>query len=99
MKDVDKIFKSVKNEKNLYFEDDSDNLKKIINVQRAVRKFLNLLNHTKTKEMYAKDFNQQFFSNMRLDKINELKNKIITKIKTNNIPYKNNELNFQEVKQ
>ncbi len=66
-------------------------------VQRAVRKFLNLINYRKTKEMYAAEFNKQFFSHLRPDKINELKSRIVSKIKTNNIPHQNNELNFQEV--
>lgn len=97
IQDVNEIYKSKENPNIIPDEDRSNDTKKIIMVQRAVRKFLNLINHKKTNEMYSAEFNHQFFSQMRLDKINELKNRILTKIKTNNIPHKNHELNFQEV--
>jgi hypothetical protein len=88
IQDVNKIYQKKENPNNFISDEATDNTKKLIMVQRVVRKFLNLLNYRRTKEMYAAEFNQQFFSHMRLKKINELKSRILTKIKT---------LNFQEV--
>lgn len=78
-------------------EDQSNYLSKLIIVQRAVRKFLNIINKKRTTNMFSEDFNKNFFSNIKLEKINELKQRIMNKIKTNHLGYKSNDMNFQDV--
>ncbi len=102
-KNFEKVVKNVENivygnkHKTITEDDNSNYLRKLIMVQRAAKKFLNIINNKKTKELYSEEFNRQFFANMKIEKISELKQRILTKIKTNNFSHKNNEINFQEV--
>lgn len=96
IKNVENIRNIIKNP-NIKENDESKDLRRLVMVQRAVRRFLNLINYKKTKQTFAEDFNKELFSQIKLDKINELKSRIYMKIKTNNIPHRNHELNFQDV--
>ena len=59
-------------------------------------KYLQVLKNRKTKIKFCEEYNKKFFINLRLEKVSELKQTLINRIKTQNLPDKNTD--FQEVK-
>jgi hypothetical protein len=67
----------------------------VIRLQRAVRRFLKVLSREKFKSLNISEHNKEFFSNIRYDKVNLLKNEVINSIKRMELPNKNTD--FQEI--